>query len=445
MHGFWMMVREGGWGAFLALFFGLVGMLVGMGAAVTLIFSRRAAFYVGVFALVTATFAAATGVLGMASGRRTADRAIAAASISHIQRDRIRSEGYKEAAGAARVGFDASMVPLLLGLVAVALGAGAKRVAGGPTYAPPGAFAPPPPKPPSSAGRWVAGGVVAAFALLTSVGALASSKAPLPQGKYAFPEDDVDAWDLAEARETYDTDHERGCDDMDQALQPFWVPPDRRQWPRVFARDPSAVVPDWSTVATACAETLTTEMRTGKITFTHPGSPDGRRGPKTWDPEALLESPLLVDPRIHAELVAATTGPGLGLRLPGSYGSDASVTGLAGIGLGSADAGASLGTPTTSGRLAKEVIRRVVRRNMGQVKYCYESGLTKNPSLAGTVKVRFTIGTDGTVSSTRDAGSSLPDADVKACVLRAFSRMTFPQPQGGVVEVTYPVVLKPAG
>jgi hypothetical protein len=52
----------------------------------------------------------------------------------------------------------------------------------------------------------------------------------------------------------------------------------------------------------------------------------------------------------------------------------------------------------------------------------------------------FTIGRDGAVMSAMDGGSDLPDATVKACVVRAFYGVSFPQPEGGIVQVTYPIV-----
>jgi hypothetical protein len=99
-----------------------------------------------------------------------------------------------------------------------------------------------------------------------------------------------------------------------------------------------------------------------------------------------------------------------------------------------------LGFASVSGRLAPEAIRRIVRQNFGRFRGCYERGLVKNPALAGTVKTRFVIGRDGAVQSTADGGSSMPDPQVAACVVNAFSAISFPQPEGGIVTVSYPIV-----
>jgi hypothetical protein len=99
---------------------------------------------------------------------------------------------------------------------------------------------------------------------------------------------------------------------------------------------------------------------------------------------------------------------------------------------------------TVSGRLPPEVIQRVVRQNFGRFKACYENGLRSSPNLQGRVAVRFVIGHDGAVSNVANGGSDLPDAGVVSCVTRAFYGLSFPQPENGIVTVTYPIVFSPA-
>ena len=91
------------------------------------------------------------------------------------------------------------------------------------------------------------------------------------------------------------------------------------------------------------------------------------------------------------------------------------------------------------GRLPAETIQRIVRANFGRFRACYENGLRGNPGLVGRVSVRFVIGRDGAVSSVADGGSDIPDAAVTSCVVRAFYGLSFPQPEGGIVSVTYPI------
>ncbi len=102
------------------------------------------------------------------------------------------------------------------------------------------------------------------------------------------------------------------------------------------------------------------------------------------------------------------------------------------------------GTTTVNGRLPPEVIQRIVRQNFGRFRLCYEQGLRADPKLAGTVATKFVIDTTGAVSSAaRDSSTTLTDANVVSCITRAFGNLSFPQPEGGIVVVTYPVILEP--
>ncbi len=102
-------------------------------------------------------------------------------------------------------------------------------------------------------------------------------------------------------------------------------------------------------------------------------------------------------------------------------------------------------TTTVSGRLPPEVVQRIVRMNFGRFRLCYENGLkTRGSSLSGRVSVRFVIGRDGAVASAQNGGSDLPDPQVVSCVVRAFAGLSFPQPEGGVVSVTYPIFFSPS-
>jgi hypothetical protein len=101
------------------------------------------------------------------------------------------------------------------------------------------------------------------------------------------------------------------------------------------------------------------------------------------------------------------------------------------------------GATQVNGRLPPEVIQRIVRQNFGRFRLCYENGLRTNPNLAGRVSVRFIISREGAVSSSSDGGSDLPDGGVVSCVVRGFSNLSFPQPEGGIVTVVYPIIFNP--
>ncbi|MDC0677536.1 AgmX/PglI C-terminal domain-containing protein [Sorangium atrum] len=102
-----------------------------------------------------------------------------------------------------------------------------------------------------------------------------------------------------------------------------------------------------------------------------------------------------------------------------------------------------MGATQVSGRLPPEVIQRIVRQNFGRFRLCYERGLQRDEGLQGRVTVRFTIDPSGALANARDGGSDLPDSATVSCVVRAFRDLTFPAPEGGSVDVVYPILFTP--
>jgi hypothetical protein len=101
------------------------------------------------------------------------------------------------------------------------------------------------------------------------------------------------------------------------------------------------------------------------------------------------------------------------------------------------------GNLTKSGRLPPEQIQAVVRANFDQFRRCYEAGLAKNAELRGKVMLRFVIDRDGKVHKPEAwSGTTMPDAEVSACVVKALGSLVFPKPEGGVVTVVYPIVFE---
>lgn len=98
---------------------------------------------------------------------------------------------------------------------------------------------------------------------------------------------------------------------------------------------------------------------------------------------------------------------------------------------------------SVSGRLPPETVQRIVRQNSGQFRACYEKSFgMREHAPEGRVTVNFVIARDGSVSSVSGSGD-LPGTEVAACVTRAFGGLAFPQPEGGTVRVTYPIVFTP--
>ncbi|MBW2261922.1 MAG: TonB family protein [Deltaproteobacteria bacterium] len=99
----------------------------------------------------------------------------------------------------------------------------------------------------------------------------------------------------------------------------------------------------------------------------------------------------------------------------------------------------SMGVVKVTGGLDEEVVRRVIRKHMSALRYCYESQAA-GTGLAGTVTVKFVIGSSGTVEMSALESSSLGNSTIEQCVVKAFRSWTFPAPQdGGMVVVTIPI------
>jgi hypothetical protein len=108
------------------------------------------------------------------------------------------------------------------------------------------------------------------------------------------------------------------------------------------------------------------------------------------------------------------------------------------------DAQVRQGKATVQGSLDKEIIRRLVRTHINEVRSCYSAGLKKNPKLAGRVTVNFVISGSGTVVSSMVESTTLADTTVENCIAKAVKRWRFPKPTGDAnVIVSYPFDLSP--
>ncbi|QRO00985.1 adventurous gliding motility protein GltG [Archangium violaceum] len=134
-----------------------------------------------------------------------------------------------------------------------------------------------------------------------------------------------------------------------------------------------------------------------------------------------------------------TKGRGGGM---GGYGS-----GVGGLGgKQSVEVGIAAEDATVSGSLDKELIRQVIQRNKGQIRFCYESLLNRYPKLGGKVSIRFTIASEGNVVTSSVAQSTAGNSELEQCVAGRVRTWSFPKPKGGgSVVVTYPFLFKAAG
>lgn len=104
------------------------------------------------------------------------------------------------------------------------------------------------------------------------------------------------------------------------------------------------------------------------------------------------------------------------------------------------------GTADVRGSLSKEVIKRVIRRHINEVRFCYEQELNQRPDLEGRVTIGFIISPTGAVQSANVANSTMSNQRVESCIADAVRRWTFPAPEGGgIVVVNYPFMLTASG
>lgn len=150
-------------------------------------------------------------------------------------------------------------------------------------------------------------------------------------------------------------------------------------------------------------------------------------------------------------------GSGDGKQGMGSY----KVGGLGTMSLGGATRGGGTGASLSKGKtgrgfidgleeevvivggLSRAEIERVVRRNMGDINYCYERRLNARPNLSGIFEAEFTISASGSVQRTGSSRNTIGDDRLDSCINGSIKTWRFPKPVGGtVVKVNYPFILK---
>ncbi len=455
MASFWMTFQNAGFYAYGILLCALLALTVCVVALVgSLAWGKsRAWLWVAAGGLSFAGMGLSLGGLGNWFGRRKVDEALSGASVDWTMMERIYVQGYSEARDASVVALIFLALPLLIGLGAAGVSTVRARTK---TGARPGI-------------DLAAVGLAVAFALLGAV----SSLVGLPSSEDASKERARTAVNSQLEAMLARTDCDV-CEHLGEALQ----------WRGAEALE--ADVPGVRDRARKCVDDKLAEIDKGKRRplgrcSDHPGltalAPEEKPIPEETPPaveedtgspahdararalreaaefgmigllggspvkdrkaalEELRDSPLLIDEaqkKKVAELIAEEEAKAARPTTP-------EPVEPSGDGKGKV----RLGATSVNGRLPPEVIQRVVRQSHGRIRACYEDGLKRNPDLEGRVSVRFVIGRDGTVSNVANGGSDLPDPKVVACVERAFERMTFPVPEGGIVTVSYPLVFSP--
>jgi hypothetical protein len=98
-----------------------------------------------------------------------------------------------------------------------------------------------------------------------------------------------------------------------------------------------------------------------------------------------------------------------------------------------------------TGSLDKALIAKVVAKNIGQVRYCYERTLLKEPSIRGKVVLEWSIGLSGKVTRVKEKFSSLNSSAMTGCIIGKVKGWKFPKPRGGQVIVSYPFIFNSVG
>jgi hypothetical protein len=118
-------------------------------------------------------------------------------------------------------------------------------------------------------------------------------------------------------------------------------------------------------------------------------------------------------------------------------------TTVKGQGNGQFEIGLNTSEASVDEGLTREEVAKVIHSHMNDIRYCYETGILKDPSLAGKALIDFKINPEGVVPNAKMAEMTLSDRAVGQCLITKLQSWKFPKPRGGVhVAVSYPFVFK---
>ena len=87
------------------------------------------------------------------------------------------------------------------------------------------------------------------------------------------------------------------------------------------------------------------------------------------------------------------------------------------------------------GTLPAHEVQRVLDGARPRFRICYERALELDPSLEGTVRLRFVVGATGDVVAASAERSTLDDSETVACILHMVEGVSFPPSEAGDVTV----------
>ena len=102
------------------------------------------------------------------------------------------------------------------------------------------------------------------------------------------------------------------------------------------------------------------------------------------------------------------------------------------------------GNTTNAEARSQASIKKVIDLESNRLKRVYETWLKRDPTLAGQLKIRFTIMPDGTVANVTVVSSTTKNSEFDETLVRYIKRWSFPAMEGGgsPVEVVYPFVFE---
>jgi hypothetical protein len=114
-------IRECGWAGYAAIGGGLLALFVALVALSLAVAKPRVGGVFSILALAIAFGPAGCGALGSFQGKQKVDEVVDSVAIDPSQRERIRQQGYREAAACVPVGLGASALPFVLSAVALGI------------------------------------------------------------------------------------------------------------------------------------------------------------------------------------------------------------------------------------------------------------------------------------------------------------------------------------
>lgn len=100
--------------------------------------------------------------------------------------------------------------------------------------------------------------------------------------------------------------------------------------------------------------------------------------------------------------------------------------------------------PRVRGTIDPERVQAVMQEAAGSFRQCYEAALRRTARLSGRVMLSWRIVEDGAVEEVGIAASTLRDEEIERCLTTRVRTLRFPRPDGGTVNVEYPLVFHPA-